>query len=135
MTTAFDCAAHGIPGALCIGGWNGDASLPPDAGMGARYGPCWDPAPQGPTPPVVACEVDAGDGGALCPPPPSQCVNGVDGGGAAQWLAYYDNGECVSGQCAWETKFHLCGYSFSAACVSGACIRTITAPVPIPPGP
>jgi hypothetical protein len=134
MSTPFDCRTVS-PGALCIGGWNGDASLPPDAAAGARDGPCWILAPQGPAAPVVACDVDAGDGGPLCPPPPSQCVD-VDGGNTV-WLAYFDEGECVSGQCVWQTKYHFCGGNWMDGCVSGACVRSITAPVPVPvpPGP
>jgi hypothetical protein len=50
----------------------------------------------------------------------------------SEWLVYYDNGECVAGQCAWEAKYHYCGGVFGSGCAQGACVgMSITAQAPL----
>jgi hypothetical protein len=61
-------------------------------------------------PPAVAC-VDAGDGGAECPLPPSVCANSL-------WLEYFDNGTCVDAGCSFDVAFHVCNYG----CWDGGCL-------------
>jgi hypothetical protein len=52
-------------------------------------------------PPQRACgDLDAGDAGDPCAPPPGGCT------GSYQY--YYDDGVCTNGQCAWQTKFYYC---------------------------
>ena len=77
---------------------------------------------QGPALPIapsVACDEDASVDAALCAPPPSVCIN-------PQWLGYYDNGACGSGQCYWSTLERYC----PSGCFHGACGSSITAPAP-----
>jgi len=62
----------------------------------------------GPAAPAVACDVDAGGDSGLCPPPSSVCADST-------WLVFYDNGQCVAGQCTWEKRY--------IECVVGWCIR------------
>jgi hypothetical protein len=125
IVARVDCSGENHLG-RCIGGTGGpDASLPLDAGPGQRSGPCFLPAPAAATPPVVSCDADGGNDGGLCPPPRSQCLNS---GSAYDWLVYYDNGECVSGQCVWQTNYHYCGNTGQGVCNGGACVSSITAP-------
>jgi hypothetical protein len=91
-------------------------ALNPRAGSG-----CLIPAPLGPPPPQVACDGDGGVDAALCSPPPSACAADSD------WLIYYDNGQCVAGQCAWETRRVYCNYG----CDSGGCLSRPTVPAPL----
>jgi hypothetical protein len=72
----------------------------------------------GPNPPPSACAEDAGNDAGLCPPPRSVCADQT-------WLVYYDNGQCVSGQCTWEKRYIRC--SVALACWFGACQGSITA--------
>jgi len=52
-------------------------------------------------PPPLACDADAGGEARLCPPPPSVCAD-------TSTLVYYDNGQCVSGQCTWDKRSVRC---------------------------
>jgi hypothetical protein len=54
-----------------------------------------------PDPPPHACDADAESEAGLCPPPPSVCADMYS-------LVYYDNGQCVSGQCVWEKRSMSC---------------------------
>jgi hypothetical protein len=63
----------------------------------------------GPDPPPLAC--DAGGDAGLCPPPHSECAD-------PNWLVYYDNGQCVSGQCTWDKRYVECSV---VSCFDGAC--------------
>lgn len=79
-----------------------------DATFGDASGP--SSPPDAIAPPTVAC-VDAGDGGAECPLPPSVCANNV-------WLEYFDNGTCVDGGCSFDVAFHGCTFG----CWDGGCL-------------
>ena len=118
-----DCARY--DGGTCIGG-PADAAVtsPVDGGLlGAAYG-CAVPLGPAPAPPAIACDVDASADAASCPLPPSVCVRASPG-----FLLYYDNSECVSGQCVWQVRSHACPYG----CYAGACSGPPTAPVVPPP--
>jgi hypothetical protein len=65
----------------------------------------------GPDPSPLACDADAGSDAGLCPPPHSECAD-------SEWLVYYDNGQCVSGQCTWEKRYVECSI---VSCFGGAC--------------
>jgi hypothetical protein len=78
---------------------------------------CVLPAPPAPAPPQVSCDEDASGDAALCSPPASVCADDY-------WLVYYDNGQCVSGQCTWQTPQHYCDYG----CIDGACRSRPTVP-------
>lgn len=89
---------------------------------------CIVPAPPGPDAPATACDEDAGVDAALCAPPPSVCAE-TEG---SYWLVYYDNGQCMAGQCAWQKIRRYC----SNGCARGACVSHLTAPIPnLPPAP
>jgi hypothetical protein len=103
----------------CAAAYDGGRCAPPgdagvrgaitsdDAGTWAVFSPCMAPVAPAPPPPSVSC--DAADA-ALCMPPPSVCADG-------SWLVYYDQGECIAGQCAWQERYARCEYG----CGSGAC--------------
>jgi hypothetical protein len=65
----------------------------------------------GPAPTPVACDVEAGESSAPCPLPPSQCASSSS-------LVYYDDGQCVSGQCVWDRHYIACT---QVSCFNGAC--------------
>lgn len=124
------------------------------------------PTPTGPPPnvdpPRIACTVprpiaqdaaspadagdasadDAGDGGPdtnaadASPPsapecrlPPATCAD-------SNWLAYFDDGQCIDGKCLLTTKYHFCpsGCSNTAYEGAGGCNQPVrngeTAPAP-----
>jgi hypothetical protein len=136
------------PAGLCVGGscqWKKNdidcmtagatcGTAPADAGTGAdaqvaflSVGPvggsgCIVPAPPGPDPSPMACDVDAAADAAVCALPPSVCADGTDD----HWLVYYDNGQCVAGQCAWQKLRTYCAYG----CDSGGCLGRPTVPSP-----
>src|SRR5258706_9317951 len=58
------------------------------------------------TPPTISCA----DAGMSCAMPPSVCAD-------ANWLAYFDDGECVDGQCRLITKYYFC----DTGCNGGSC--------------
>lgn len=71
-----------------------------------------------PDAPDVACGGDAGE----CPLPPSACADPSCDGGACpgtQWVVYYDNPMCVSGQCVYTNRYFEC--SVSTTCSGGGC--------------
>ncbi|MGO9838542.1 MAG: hypothetical protein ACLP1X_30540 [Polyangiaceae bacterium] len=116
---------------------SGDAESTPDAGRGAAFDATSDvssmgtPIPDaarktsdpglgldatdldapGPDPPPLACDADAASDAGLCPPPYSACAD-------PSWLVYYDNGQCVSGQCTWDKRYVECSI---VSCFEGAC--------------
>jgi hypothetical protein len=87
-----------------------DAS-PPDGSVWVTANGCMVPAPAGPDPLPVACDVDASAEGGVCPPPPSVCAS-------SEWIIYYDDGQCVSGWCVWRKEHTSCG---GMSCSGGAC--------------
>jgi hypothetical protein len=70
----------------------------------------------GPAPLPVACDVEAGESAAPCPLPRSQCAS-------SSWLVYYDDGQCVSGQCVWDMRYIACN---QLTCFGGACQTPVT---------
>jgi len=70
----------------------------------------------GPDPVPASCDGDAGDAAGFCALPPSTCAD-------SRWLVYYDDGQCVSGQCAWEKRYIDCA---SIGCFYGACRVPLT---------
>jgi hypothetical protein len=119
----IDCT---VVGATC-------GTAPPDAGAGdaqvafISVGPvggsgCIVPAPPGPDPAPMACDVDAAADAAVCALPPSVCADDTD----HRWLVYYDDGQCVAGQCAWQKLRTYCAYG----CADGACLGRPTEPPP-----
>jgi hypothetical protein len=53
-------------------------------------------------------------------------TNSEAGATTSPWLVYYDQGNCVSGLCEWQTRYFECN---SGACSNGACpLPQITAP-------
>ena len=70
----------------------------------------------GPAPTPVACDVEAGESAAPCPLPRSHCAS-------SSWLVYYDNGQCMSGQCVWDRRYIACN---QLTCFSGACQTPVT---------
>jgi hypothetical protein len=109
----------------CRGGDTGNRCAPPgasqgeavidDAGTWVVSEGCLQPVPPAPPPPQVSCTAGSGDA-ALCPPPRSACLDSA-------WLVYYDQGECVAGQCSWQVRYGYCGGN---GCVSGACVFVAT---------
>jgi hypothetical protein len=92
---------------------SGDAWSPPVQARDAAAGVSLDATTldaAGPDPTARACNAAADDGG-LCPLPPSTCAD-------RRWLVYYDNGQCVSGQCTWGKRYLDCG---TIGCFFGAC--------------
>ena len=61
------------------------------------------------TPPMVSCA----DAASSCAMPPSVCAD-------SSWLAYFDDGACVDGQCHLVTKYYFC----ETGCSKGACIHS-----------
>jgi hypothetical protein len=80
-------------------------------GLTDAGGGCMVHLPPEPDPPPVACGAEAGDDAGPCPLPPSTC-------GDSQWLVYYDDGQCVAGQCVWQKRHRGCG---GGGCFKGAC--------------
>ena len=125
--TDVDCAW--MTGGTCgpeptDGGGQGDAQAE-FVRVGSNSGTgCILPAPPGPDAPATACDEDAGIDAALCAPPPSVCAD--DAG--SYWLVYYDNGQCMAGQCAWQKIRQFC----NDRCWNGACASHPTAPAPAP---
>ena len=70
--------------------------------------------PDAPAPPARSCSNDgdaSDDAAAECPPPPSVCTD-------AWWLAYYTNGRCVGGACAFDVENIFC----ERGCDAGGCL-------------
>lgn len=77
--------------------------------------------PAGVTFPDTASMSCAG-GAEDCQFPPSACADlGCDGGQCPglQWVVYYDNPRCVSGQCVFTKRYFQCGPG--TACSVGGC--------------
>lgn len=110
---ASRCAPPGSPTAS-------GAAFADDAGTWAVSGPCLVPVPAPPSPPQVSCDGSGGGDAGVCPPPRSVCVSGL-------WLLFYDQGECVSGQCSWQERYVVC----ADGCASGACIIGVATPPPM----
>ena len=122
-----DCAVQtgGTCGPAPTDGGQGDAQVQ-FIRVASRSGSgCIVPAPPGPDAPATVCDDDAGIDAALCAPPPSVCAD--DEG--SYWLVYYDNGQCMAGQCAWQKIRKYC----SNGCWDGACASGPTAPIVAPP--
>jgi hypothetical protein len=114
----------------CVKLGGGTCGPPTDAGqgdaqvqfihvLGQSGSGCILPAPPGPDAPATACDEDAGTDAAPCSPPPSVCAD-------SQWLVYFDNGQCVTEQCAWQKVRQYCGNG----CTNGACSSRPTVPLP-----
>jgi hypothetical protein len=80
-----------------------------EAGAWYASSGCLYPIVESP-PPQASCDADGGADSGDCPPPRSVC-------GAGGWLIYFDQGECVAGQCAWQKQYTHCQYG----CSNGAC--------------
>jgi hypothetical protein len=114
QTSPLQCAStagDSIPGASCAPPGSPAAAGPflDDSGawfvsVGCRY------PIVGPPPPQVACDADGGADAGGCALPRSVCATG-------SWLIYFDQGECVSGQCQWQKQYASCPYG----CSNGAC--------------
>lgn len=107
-----DIHCDSFEGGICIG--DADSGFPTlsDGGIWGTTGPCAVPLEAPPAVPAVACDEDAGDAAAVCPPPHSVC-------GGPTFVLYYDNGACVAGQCTWEVRPTACPYT---NCSAGACV-------------
>jgi hypothetical protein len=110
--------------ASCAGAARFDAGLDVSEVDGSTwinvYG-CQLPAPVVPVAPTSNCDVDASPDSGVCPPPASTCVD-------EQWLAYYDDGQCLAGVCSWEKRVHYC----PGHCAAGGC-RAVESTAPPPP--
>jgi hypothetical protein len=107
-------------GAGSDGGATSEMSTPPpaDAAAGLEDALAVDVAtplpPDGGPPPVVAC-AGAGDGGVVCPLPPSACIDD-------HWLRFYTGGECEAGTCIYGTAEYQCPVSpIQPDCADGGC--------------
>jgi hypothetical protein len=96
-------------GGVADGGYDGPSA--PDGSVWVTLYGCLVPAPAGPDPPVAPCDDDASAEGGICPPPPSVCADPA-------WLVYYDNGQCVAGQCVWQKEHTTC---HGVGCSAGSC--------------
>jgi len=70
----------------------------------------------GPDPDPASCGGDAGGDAGFCGLPPSRCAD-------SRWLVYYDDGQCILGQCAWEKRYVDCA---AIGCFYGACRVPVT---------
>jgi hypothetical protein len=124
----LDCA--GFDGGACVGGTydSGVADLGDAGRLGIFHG-CALPLP--PPPPAVACDAEASTDGGVCAPPHSVCALQSplvgDQGSAAPLLYYYDDGQCISGQCTWVLRAMPCAYG----CSAGACLFPFGTPPPV----
>jgi hypothetical protein len=111
-----DCYLH--DGGSCVGGFgDGGVSSSADGGLSIIDRGCLVPLGPAPLPPVVECDADASADAGICAypsnddaQPPSVCLG-------LNELVYYDDGECVAGQCAWQLRSEWC----PNGCTSGAC--------------
>jgi hypothetical protein len=129
--TKYDLDCTRYPGGTCVGG-SSDAGVEASADGGGRalFAGCGVSISL-PTPPVVACDTDAGVDAAVCAPPRSFCASGSPGVDSSPpaLLLYYDDGECVAGQCVWALRSLPC----PSSCSSGACVDPVGTPAPPPP--
>jgi hypothetical protein len=94
-----------------------NADVPPDAALTPPSGVTFPDAPQ------MSC-ASAGD----CEFPPSACGRPDCDGQclAVEWVVYYDNPTCTSGQCVFTKRYFQC--SGGMACAMGGCFFNVTIP-------
>jgi hypothetical protein len=110
QTESVDCW---VADASCVGPAGYEAGLDvlvSDGSASVNASGCLLQAPSAQEPPPSACDVDAGLDAGVCPPPASVCND-------SSWMVYYDDGQCVAGQCSWEIREQYC----PDGCRSGGC--------------
>jgi hypothetical protein len=115
----YDCpngCLAGIPQGAVV-----DGGIPIDGGRWVTFNACLYAVPLAPVPPATPCSMSA-SASDVCPPPPSVCVKTELNN---DLLVYYDDGQCVAGSCAWDTRYVPC----PGGCWAGAC-ETLPTPAP-----
>lgn len=121
QASTYDCSAFD---ASCIGAARADAGFDVPAVDGSAWingEGCLLGAPVGGAPLAASCDADASPGVIVCPPAPSTCLD-------SRWLVYYDDGQCVGGQCEWQQRDHFC----TGGCRASACAPIATTAPPPP---
>ncbi|MGO9837621.1 MAG: hypothetical protein ACLP1X_25815 [Polyangiaceae bacterium] len=126
--TKYDFDCFEFEGGTCVGVVDaGFFPSSPEAGLFANANGCQVPVDPSLAPPAIGCDMDAGLDAALCPPPHSVCT-GARGSGESVTteMLYYDDGECVGGQCFWQLGLVKC----ADGCGNGGCVFPSTTPPP-----
>jgi hypothetical protein len=126
--TKYDLDCFEFEGGVCVGGLDaGFFPSSPEAGLFANANGCQVPVAASLAPPAIGCDMDAAFDAGSCPPPHSICMGTAGSGESYETeMVYYDDGECVGGQCFWQLGLVRC----PGGCYNGGCVAPTTTPPP-----